>query len=392
MKQTEKRLTAKLGALIVTAATAACAPAIDMQFMKELVAIPSASADIPQVNRAMLFMKDYLEKRGVWCVTEKHPDGHEILFAATRPGKVQDFIIASHLDVVPASVPGQYEMKIDGEKVVGRGVNDCKGRSVAVAEMLVRLNGKVSVGCIFGADEELGGGMTTWMVTERGYRPRRMAIVTDAGWGSVYYAHKGQCMVRIKAKGRGGHSSAPWKCDDSITRLVRAYLKIRETWDARHPPRDDKWWDVLTPTVVRSEGEALNRIPGEVSMVLNLRSVNPGAKDELFAVIREVCDLDAELVRYSPPVSSDPDNPLMRGIRSALSEAYGVEVVFARMFAATDARCFTTCGVPIAIIGSKGGGSHGDDEWADLSTCDLMAEGLERFLSSPDKYADGAPR
>ena len=156
MRLTEKRWTVKLGALVVTAATAACAPAIDMQFMKEMVAIPSASADIPQVNRAMLFMKDYLEKRGVWCVTEKHPDGHEILFAATRPGKEQDFIIASHLDVVPASVPGQYDMKIDGDKVIGRGVSDCKGRSVAVAEMLVRLNGKVSVGsCILATHEAI---------------------------------------------------------------------------------------------------------------------------------------------------------------------------------------------------------------------------------------------
>ena len=38
MKLTETRLTVKLGALVVTAATAACASAIDMQFMKEIVA------------------------------------------------------------------------------------------------------------------------------------------------------------------------------------------------------------------------------------------------------------------------------------------------------------------------------------------------------------------
>ena len=372
-------------ALIASIGMAACAAATDIEFVKELVAIPSASADVPQVNRAMRAMKDYLEKRGVWCVMERHPNGNELLFAATRPGKVQDFIISAHLDVVPASVEGQYEMKYRDGKIVGRGVSDCKGRCVVVAETLAKLNGKVSVGCIFGGDEELGGYTTRWMV-ERGYRPKKMVIVADARYGKVFYAHKGHCVVRMKAKGRGGHAARPWECDDSITRLVRGYLKVRDAWDARHPATDDKWFDSIVPTVLRSEGDVVNRIPSEAEIIINLRNVNPGAKDELLAMIREQAGCEAEIVRYSPPVNSNPNHPLVRGVLKAMREVCG-KGEMGRMAGATDARCFVDCGVPIAIVGTLGGNAHGNGEWADPATFDLFGEWLSRFLSDPDKYS-----
>ena len=377
INMTRTRIVVAAMALLTGVATSSAA---DLEFLRELVAIPSSSTDIPQVNRAMQAMKAYLEKRGVWCVIETTPKGNEMLFAATKPGKEQDYVLSVHLDTVPPSIPGHCEMKSKDGKLLGRGVFDCKCSSTVAAATLVKLNGKASVGCIFGADEEIGGFTTTWMVEEKGYRPRKMAIVIDAGYGELYYAQKGQCVVRITAKGRGGHSSRPWDCDDSITHLVREYLKLREIWDARHPAREDKWWDVMTPTVVRSDGDAHNRIPDEVSMVLNLRSVNPGAKDELIALVRSETDLGVELVRYSPPVASDPNHPLMLKLSRTMSEVLGKKVSIVRMLAATDARCFVSCDVPKAIVGCLGGDAHGNGEWADPESFGKVEEYLERFI------------
>ena len=61
------------------ASDAACAA--DLEFLKELVEIPSSSIDYPQVNQAMRAMKTYLEKRGVLCMIETDEQGREILFA-----------------------------------------------------------------------------------------------------------------------------------------------------------------------------------------------------------------------------------------------------------------------------------------------------------------------
>jgi acetylornithine deacetylase len=376
----------KLLLLAAWAACAAPAAAYDVDFLRRLIAVPSVSADIPEVNRAMRLMADYLSARGVCCTVETTPEGRDVLYAATSPGKRHDIVFSVHLDVVPAAAPEQFEMTRAGDRVEGRGVNDCKGKALAAAEVLIAsAAAKKSVGCVFGPDEEIGGKSTDWMVNTRGYRPNRMVIVIDAGYGTVSYAHKGQTYVRIRAKGRSGHSSRPWTCDDSITKMMKAYVKIREIWDERHPLPEDKWSDVMVPTFVNADSGAWNLLPAEVELILNLRSVNPDAKDELAQLAREVAvGCEVEIVRHSPPVQTDPNHPLVRKLVKVMSARLGREVALNRMVAATDARWFTKCGVPIALIGNKGGGSHMATEHAFISNFDEMRAYLIDFIGAVD--------
>ena len=363
---------------------AACAAhGADLAFLKELVEIPSSSIDYPQVNRAMRAMKSYLEPRGVFCMIETDDAGREILFAATKPGKVQDYILSAHLDVVPASYEGQYTFKNDNGRLTGRGVGDDKGGSLAVAQTLIALAGKNgSVGCIFGADEELGGFTTTWMVEKMGYRPRRMVIVVDSAYGKIGYATKGQLMVKATLQGKGGHSSAPWECEDLITRLSAAVVKIKEEWYRRHPLADgpDHWSDVLTPTIVKSEGTALNRIPSEVWANFNLRSVRHEAKDECVQLIKETTGGEVEVVRYSPPCVSDSNDPFVQRLKKAMEAEIKASVPLERMPFATDARCFVSCGVPVVNIGHAHGDAHAATEWATADSIDVVTRYLTAFL------------
>lgn len=369
-----------IAALLVSSSFAV--NALDLEYLSELIAIPSVSADIKEVNRSMRFTRDYLVKRGVHCVIETAPDGREILYASTTPGKCHDFVFSVHLDVVPAGKPDHFKLVRNGDRVEGRGTSDCKGNAASIVEILCRLSGKgYSVGCIFGPDEEIGGAGTRWMVEEKGYKPNKMAIVVDARARSVGYAHKGQTYVKVSAKGRSGHSSRPWTCDDSITKVALAYAKIREIWDKRHPLPEDKWSDVMVPTYIKADSGALNLIPAEMDLILNLRSVNPGATDELVKLAREVATgCEVELMRYSPPVNTDPKHPLMESLRKTMEEECSAEISFSRMVAATDARWFVSCKVPIALIGAKGGGAHAVDEYKSISSLEEMERYLIKFL------------
>ncbi len=368
----------------VFASASLVAAALDLDYLTELVAIPSVSAEINEVNKSMRFTRDYLVKRGINCTLETAPDGREILYAATTPGKCHDFVFSVHLDVVPAGKPDHFRLVRNGDRIEGRGTSDCKGNAASVVEVLCKLAGKgFSVGCIFGPDEEIGGAGTRWMVDEKGYRPKKMAIVVDARARAVGYAHKGQTYVKISAKGRSGHSSRPWTCDDSITKVALAYAKIREIWDQRHPLPEDKWSDVMVPTFIKADSGALNLIPSQMELILNLRSVNPGATDELVNLAKEVAvGCDVELMRYSPPVNSDPKHPLMESLRKTIEEECGSEIPFTRMVAATDARWFVSCNIPIALIGAKGGGAHAIDEYKLISSLEEMERYLIKFLSA----------
>ena len=57
----------------------------------------------------------------------------------------------------------------------------------------------------------------------------------------------------------------------------------------------------------------------------------------------------------------------------------GEEIPFDRLNAATDARCFHDCGVPVMVVAIKGGDGHGSNEWADVPSIDRMQRILEDF-------------
>lgn len=352
----------------------------ETKLLEELIAIPSVSRDIHQVNRAQRHLQSWLEERGVHCVRETMPDGHEIVFASTQPGKVQDFVLSVHLDVV-AGEPGQFQPKLEGDWMTGRGAHDCKGTCVAVAQTLVRLKGRVSVGAIFGADEEIGGRTTRWMV-ERGYRPRKMVLVIDSRWDAVTYAQKGNTYFTVTARGRSGHSACPWEALDSIATLSSAYLKLRAAWDRLNPISEDRWCNTLSATFLKADGGALNSIPDEASLVVNLRCVDTDGADRAEKFIQKVTGLKVTRGEDSRPFASDPHNPLILRLQSKMRLWYpGEEIPLVRSVAATDARCFYDCGTPVAAIGAKGSGDHGSDERVSVSGIDTVTELLVDFLA-----------
>ena len=355
------------------------AVATTVELMSRLVAVPSSTADIPKVNEAQEFMAGYLGGHGVACTVEAMPNGRKVLYASATGEKTPDLMLSVHLDVVPGN-PGQYELKQEGDIVRGRGVRDCKGPCAAVANAMIALNGKASVGVIFGADEEKGGHSTRFMV-EKGYRPRRMVLVVDGpDWNRIDYAQKGHAYFRVTAKGKGGHSSRPWLADDSIGTLCRAVARVEDEWAAKNPLPDDKWGDVLTVTWLGADGGAYNRIPDEASAVFDLRSVRADSADSVEAFLREATGLTVERISNSQPCSSDPKHPLSVALRETLRRHIpGEEIPFDRLNAATDARCFHDCGVPAMIVAIKGGDGHGSNEWADVPSIDRMQRILVDF-------------
>jgi len=367
-------LTVIAATLAATLCTADAAP-IDRSFLKELVAIPSESAKPERVNEAMAFTRAYLEKRGVPCVVER--DGpRNILYASTLPGKVQDYLLCVHLDVVPAPDPKMYEPQVKGNRLYGRGASDDKGNAAVAVQTLVSLLGKASVGVIFTADEEIGG-MTTATMVKRGYAARRLVLVIDAGAYKVTVAQKGTSYITVRAVGKGGHSSRPWKLDNPIDKLMDAYAKFRAAWPR---PTADHWCDIVSATMV-SAGDARNRIPDTAEMTINLRFVSKDGVERVCKAMRDVGLEVVNVVTTGVPVSSDPSAPEIQRLLAVMRAKWpGRKPSISRMLAATDARHFVDMDVPIAIIGAEGGGAHAAVEWVSLRCLDEYADLLEVFI------------
>lgn len=351
----------------------------DIDFFEELLRIPSVSSDIPQVNRAMDFMRNYLEKHGVACVMEQYGD-RKVLFASTQPGKTQDYLLNAHLDVVPADAH-LFEPHLEDGIMFGRGTDDCKGAAVAIAQILCALNGKASVGAIFTGDEEIGG-LTTKHMVDLGYGARKLILVIDAAAYAIVTKEKGVLDLRLKARGKGVHSSRPWEGVNAIDVLLDGYAKLRAAWPKYTPDEESgNWFDTMSATIVNA-GTAHNKVPDTAEMLLNIRYTTPGDESRIESFVRQTTGLGVVREETCVPVFCDTGDREIKALHRTMCEKWpDKHIPFCTMCGATDARHFAETGTPIALIGIDGAECHTDAEWCSVDDIAEQAEMLISFIT-----------
>ncbi len=348
---------------------------INLELLEKLVRCKAVSGNVNAVNGAVDCMHDFLRKHGLHCSVEEL-NGRKILYASTMSGKVQDVLLNAHLDVVPAP-DSMFEPEMHDGKFFARGSCDCQGNAVVLAQVLCDLAGKASVSAVFSTDEEVGGETTAYMV-ERGYGARSIILILDAAPYAIAHAQKGIISMTLRAHGKGGHASEPWNLDNPIDRLFDGYLKLRSAWE---PLPDDKWGNTMTPCII-SGGSAGNQVPDTAEMVLNIRFVREEDQETIIRRAKELTGLDVIVNMTSAPAFVDETHPLMQKLKTEMQVKFPDHPIsFFRMHGATDARHFVKTGVPIAILGTEGGGMHSSGEWVSLKSLEDYLALLEDFVT-----------
>ncbi len=346
-----------------------------IELLSELIRCRPVSSDIAAVNKAMQVMNRYLQEKGVPCVMEEVGE-RQLLYASTFPGKEQDLLLNAHIDVVPADAE-MFEPRLEGDRLYGRGASDDLSNAVCIAQLLCRQLGKSSVGAIFTADEEIGG-FTTEAMVQRGYAARKFAIVLDGPSCQVATAQKGIQIMKLRAKGRGGHASQPWNFDNPIDKLIDGYLRLRQQWP--EVTADKQWQNTMAPCMLQA-GFAGNQIPDEASMVINFRYITSADRTAIIEMAQKLTGLEIELDRQCEPVVSDENAPELQILAKAIQKYFPErEPGFVRMNGATDARHMLSMKVPIAITSADGEGAHSRNEWVELSSIDKYVKLLEEVI------------
>ena len=95
------------------------ASAVDLEFLKDLIRIPSVSADVTEVNRAAEFTRHYAESKGLFCQIETNAVGRSMVWVANVKGKTPDVLLSAHIDVVPAQSPDMFVPKESDGRIWG---------------------------------------------------------------------------------------------------------------------------------------------------------------------------------------------------------------------------------------------------------------------------------
>ena len=294
-----------------------------------LVECRPVSSDVTAVNRAETMMLDFLEAHGICCEMEEW-EGRKVLYASTRPGRVQDVLLNAHLDVVPAIEESQFTPRIADGWLHARGAGDCLGNAVCIARFLCENRDAFRAGALFTADEEIGG-ETTRVMAERGCGALKAVLILDGGGEEgILCAQKGILVLKMTARSHGGHSSVPWEFVNPIDLLTEAYGKLRAEW--RNPASADDWRNSMAPCMI-SGGFAENQIPDTAEIQVAARTFNREVTDHLTARIPEVIDHtvkmwrgDYECISFHTP-STYNDEALCDELLPFIADVAGAEKV-----------------------------------------------------------------
>ena len=360
-----------VAAACLVAGELAAATSVDLEFLKDLMRIPSVSADVAEVNRAAEFTRRYAESKGLFCQIETNAAGRLMVWVANVEGKAPDVLLSAHMDVVPAQSPDMFEPKESDGRIWGRGASDCKEHVALSMHLMESLAGRVSVGAIFGTDEEIGGSTTAEMV-KRGYGARKMVVVLDSEQFAITTRQTGVARALVEASAPPAHAGmVKGAAPNAVLDLVRGY----EAAAAEIPGYEDgSWRDVMM----------LERVSGtreRAEMEISVRSARPGGFPGIESVLKGKFGREPRCLRKGEAVLLDETLPYLVEFRELMRRKWpGRKIDFYHLNSSTDARHLQFLNLPMLILGVDARGAHTPSEHVNVCSLDEYAELISRYL------------
>ena len=343
----------------------------DLVRLEKLIRIPSVSSNIIEVNRAVDFLDGELGRDGLYRQIETMPDGRRVLFAANESTKRPDILLSAHLDVVPEKDSLQFVPRRENGRIYGRGASDCKEHVVLCARLMRELKGRVSIGAIFGSDEEIGG-MSTAFMLDKGYGAAKMVIVLDSEQFAITTRQKGLARYVIEADAPPTHAGmvkgAP---PNAVRELILSY----EAAAAEIPDFEDGTWrDVMM----------LERVSGtreHAEMEISVRCARKGGFESIENLLRNKFKRDLRCLRKGEAVLLDETQPYLVAFRERMRRAWpNRKVDFYHLNSSTDARHLQRLNLPMLILGVDARGAHTATEYVEIPSLDEYAVLIESYL------------
>jgi len=343
------------------------------------------------LRTAAAFVKGWLETNDI-PVDETEHNGLPVLLAEVGPADAPSVILHGHLDVVPGR-SGQFEPRIEGDRLFGRGAYDMKG---ALAGMMFAMRDAASqravrlrLLCV--PDEESADveRRSTEVLVDEGLRAD-FAITGEPTDLQIGVEAKGVLAIRVHLSGTAAHGSTPWLGDNAILKAHDAFRQI-ETLPFSAESSD--LFDCPSINLARIEGgDAFNKVPDSCWMDVDIRYLPGQNPEEILRQIREIPDLEVGRMMHREPATVSRANPYVLALGDAAGRWGGAETLSIGRDGASDVIWFLAAGVPAVEFGPVGAGHHGPGEWVSISSLGHYRRTLAHFVAGLGKRLDRPSR
>jgi len=347
-------------------------------------------------------LKDYL-KGLQFPAPESYDAPDERVSSKVRPNLVYRFkgedtsrtvYIMSHLDVVP---PGElskwesdpFELRIDGDKLVGRGVEDNQHglvASVMAAKAMIETGAtpKYNLGLMFVADEEVGSNYGIDYLLERHdfLKKDDIIIVPDSGdeqGKTIEISEKSICWLKVETTGRQCHASRPDQGVNAFAAASKLAAKVHALYNIFDVK--DKLFNPATSTFEPTKKEAnvpnVNTIPGDDVFYIDCRVLPKCKLVEVEEMIRkwaheiEVSENVKIKISHTQRAEAAPptkeDSPVVQALKRGIKTVYKVEPEVCGIGGGTVAALFRRKGYPAAVWARISESAHQPNEYTHIS-------------------------
>jgi succinyl-diaminopimelate desuccinylase len=352
-----------------------------VEFTRELVAIPTENPPGNEYERCAAVILDRLTRLGI----EARMVGPCVIASVGAGAPVLRF--HGHYDVVPRSVDDQFNPRIEGANLFGRGSSDMKSGLAAMiyaahALRTMDLDGRVEL--VIVPDEETGGERGTAWLSGTGHFDSGGVgmLMAEPTSGVVWNANRGAISLRVTVKGKPAHVGLSRQGINAFERMLviaRALEELKVEIEQRETAFS------ITPHAARRSilmmggecrgGTNFNLVPESCAFTVD-RRLNPEEDlqtemDRLTDVFdrlrRQGIDHTVETLQVGRASGVPQEHPLAASLARAITTVTGTPPKFEMCPGLLECRFYAERGIPALAYGpGLLSVSHGPNEFVPI--------------------------
>jgi len=364
----------------VLAAIDACQTGM-VEFTRELVAIPTENPPGNEYERCAAVILERLARLGL----EVRMAGPCVIASVGGGSRVLRF--HGHYDVVPHSAEDQFQPRIEGANLFGRGSSDMKSGLAAMiyaahALRTVDIDGRVEL--VIVPDEETGGERgTAWLAGTGHFDSGGVGMLTaEPTAGVVWNASRGAISLRVTVKGKPAHVGLSCLGINAFERML-VIARALEELKAEIEQRETSF--PMTPQAARRSilmmggecrgGSNFNLVPDSCTFTVD-RRLNPEEDlqtemDRLTEVFdrlrRQGIDHKIEILQVGRASGVSQEHALAASLARAIETVTGKPPKFEMCPGLLECRFYAERGIPALAYGpGLLSVSHGPNEFVPM--------------------------
>jgi succinyl-diaminopimelate desuccinylase len=242
-----------------------------------------------------------------------------VLRAEVGPEDAPTVVLHGHLDVVPGR-PGQFDPRVDGDRLFGRGAYDMKGALAAMlvttAAMREQERVRVRLGIVGDEESEEEADRGSDHLVDGGF-VGDFAITGEPTDLKIGVEAKGVLALRLEVSGTAAHGATPWLGDNAVLKAHDVFRSIESLPFARH---SSELFDRPSINLGRIVGgDALNKVPDRCAIDVDIRYLPDQDPEAVLEQVRGLPDVEVSALFTRPPAVVDRDSPFVLGLGEAAS-------------------------------------------------------------------------